>query len=208
MWDFPVVVVRMYGFKLEGGEWFKEGFHKLLSLEWNYFEIKDRENAHRDLYWFTLNPKLHPVFPETTGESTKQSTLDYLQHHQRSDLDPLKTHTSFGSAQTPLKMLILTTSRTHNTSQLHTQSFFKGTKDYTCYRKDLKSIQDENPISHSLDQSNLKAIFNSSKAKLVKKSNMFFLWLNLSYCLLHNLNKLFIAFKDWSKHLKLERIQL
>jgi len=31
-------VVRKYGFKLEGGEWFKECFHKLLSLEWNYFE--------------------------------------------------------------------------------------------------------------------------------------------------------------------------
>jgi len=28
----------MYDFKLERGEWFKEGFHKLLSLEWNYFE--------------------------------------------------------------------------------------------------------------------------------------------------------------------------
>jgi len=41
-------------------------------------EIKDREKAHRGLYWFTLNPELHPVFPETTGESTKQSTLDHL----------------------------------------------------------------------------------------------------------------------------------
>jgi len=29
-----VITVRMYGFKLEGGgEWFKEGFQKLLSLE-------------------------------------------------------------------------------------------------------------------------------------------------------------------------------
>jgi len=28
----------MYGFKLEGGEWFKEGFHKLFSLEWNSFK--------------------------------------------------------------------------------------------------------------------------------------------------------------------------
>ena len=81
----------------------------------------DREIEHTGLYWFTLNQELHPVFPETTGESTKQSTLDYLQHHQRSDLDPLKTHTSFGSAQTPLRMLILTISRTHNTSQLHTK---------------------------------------------------------------------------------------
>jgi len=41
-------------------------------------------------------------------------------------------------------------------------------------QKDLKSIQDENPIPHSLDPNNLKAIFNSSKAKLVKNSNMFF----------------------------------
>jgi len=28
----------MYDFKLEGGEWFKKGFRKLLSLEWNSFE--------------------------------------------------------------------------------------------------------------------------------------------------------------------------
>jgi len=26
-------IVRKYGFKLEGGEWFKEGFRKLLSQE-------------------------------------------------------------------------------------------------------------------------------------------------------------------------------
>ena len=31
-------------------------------------EIKDREIAHRCLYWFTLNPELHPVFSETTEE--------------------------------------------------------------------------------------------------------------------------------------------
>jgi len=28
-------MVRMYGFKLEGGEWFKEGFQNLFSQEWN-----------------------------------------------------------------------------------------------------------------------------------------------------------------------------
>ena len=28
----------MYDFKLEGGEWFKEGFRKLFSLEWNSLE--------------------------------------------------------------------------------------------------------------------------------------------------------------------------
>jgi len=34
-------------------------------------EIKDRENARRCLYWFTLNPELHPVFLETTEEFHK-----------------------------------------------------------------------------------------------------------------------------------------
>jgi len=28
-----IPIVRMYGFKLEGGEWFKEGFHKLFKVE-------------------------------------------------------------------------------------------------------------------------------------------------------------------------------
>jgi len=137
----------------------------------NLKSLRDREIVHTDLYWFTLNQELHLVFPETPRESTKQSTLNYLQHHQRSDIDPLKTHTSFGSAQTPLRMLILTTSRTHNTSQFHTQSFFKVQKDYTCYRKDLKSIQDENPISHSLDQSNLQLF----KSKISEKLKYVFL---------------------------------
>jgi len=59
---------------------------------------------HIEVYTGSLfNQELHPVFPETTGESTKQSTQDYLQHHQISDLDPLKTHTSFGSAQNTTK---------------------------------------------------------------------------------------------------------
>ena len=31
-----VASVRIYGFKLEGGELFKESFRKLFSLEWNF----------------------------------------------------------------------------------------------------------------------------------------------------------------------------
>jgi len=102
--------------------------YQFTNIKTEFKEIKDRENAHRGLYWFTLNLELHPVFPKTTGESTKQSTLDYLQHNQRSDLDPLKTHTSFGFSTTPLRMLILIPSRTHNTSQQYTQSFFQKYK--------------------------------------------------------------------------------
>ena len=73
--------------------------YQFTKIKTEFKEIKDRENAHRGLYWFTLNPELHSVFLETTRESTKQSTLDHLQHNQRSDLDPLKTHTSFGPTQ-------------------------------------------------------------------------------------------------------------
>ena len=31
--EIKYLSVIMYGFKLKGGEWFKEGFHKLFSLE-------------------------------------------------------------------------------------------------------------------------------------------------------------------------------
>jgi len=71
-------------------------------------------------------------------------------------------------------MLILTTSRAHITSQPHTTEFTQSTEGLHLLQNDLKSIQDENHIPHSLDQSNLKAIFFSSKAKSVKNSNMFF----------------------------------
>ena len=52
--------------------------YQFTKIKTEFKEIKDRENAHKVLYWFTLNQELHPVFPETTGESTKQSTLDHL----------------------------------------------------------------------------------------------------------------------------------
>jgi len=83
-------------------------------------EFKDRENAHRDLYWFTLNQELHPVFPETTRESTKQSTqitynptkevtlipsrhtLPLVQYNttKNVDLDPLKNTQHFSAIHT------------------------------------------------------------------------------------------------------------
>ena len=52
-------------------------------------------------------------------------------------------------------------------------------------------------LYHTLfDPSNLKAISNSFKNKKISEKLKFvFLLLNLSCCLLHNLNKLFIAFK-------------
>ena len=60
-------------------------------------------------------------------------------------------------------------------------------------------------LYHTLfDPSNLQLF----KSKISEKLKSVFLLLKLSCCLLQNLNKLFIAFKDWSKHLKLECIQL
>jgi len=160
---------------------------------------------HTEVYTDSLlNQELHPVFPETIGESTKQSTLDYLQHHQRSDLDPLKTHTSFGSAQNTTKNLDLDNLKnTQHFSASHT-GFLQSTKALRLLQKDLKSIQDENPIPPILDPSKLQLF----KSKISEKLKYVFLLLNLNSCLLHKLNKLFIAFKDWSKHLKLKRNQL
>ena len=93
---------------------------------------------------------------------------------------PQDTHFLWSNT-TPLRMLILIPSRTHNTSQLYTQSFFQSTKDYTCYRKDMKSVQHENPISHSLINAISKQFSTFQKAHSVKKSNLFFLWLKQSF---------------------------
>jgi len=38
------------------------------NIKTEFKEIKDKENAHRCLYWFTLNPELHLVFSETIEE--------------------------------------------------------------------------------------------------------------------------------------------
>jgi len=42
--------------------------YQFANIKTEFKGIKDRENAHRGLYWFTLNPELHPVFSETTEE--------------------------------------------------------------------------------------------------------------------------------------------
>jgi len=45
----------------------------------NLKSLRDREIAHTVYTGSLLNQELHPVFPKTTGESTKQSNLYYLQ---------------------------------------------------------------------------------------------------------------------------------
>jgi len=120
-----------------------------------------------------LNQELHPVFPETTGESTKQSTLDYLQHHQRSYLDPLKTHTSFGSALTN-NVDLDNLKSTQHFSASHIE-FSQSTKGLHLLQKDLKSIQDENRIPHSLYQSNLKSKLQLLKSQISEKLKSVFL---------------------------------
>jgi len=97
-------------------------------------------------------------------------------------------------------MLILIPSRTHNTSQQYTESFFQKIQRITLVtEKNLKSIQDENPISHSLINAISKQFSTFQNLKSVEKIKSVFQYLKQS-CLLHNLKKLLIAFKDWSKH--------
>ena len=42
--------------------------YQFANIKTEFKELRDRENAHSDLYWFTLNPELHLVFSETTEE--------------------------------------------------------------------------------------------------------------------------------------------
>jgi len=61
--------------------------YQFTTIKLNLKSSKDRLIEHTGLYWFTLDQELHPVFPETTGEFTKQSTLDSLQHNTTKNVD-------------------------------------------------------------------------------------------------------------------------
>ena len=136
--------------------------------------LRDREIVHTGLYWFTFNQELHPVFLEITGESTKQSTLDYLQHHQRSDINALKTHIPLAQHKhyqecwswQPQEHTALL-SFTHRVSSKYKRITLVTEKIWNQYKMKI--------LFHTLFiKSNLKENFNSSKAKSVKKSNLIF----------------------------------
>ena len=82
-------------------------------------EIRERKNHTNKFILVHSYTKSYIQSPETTGNPLcNQNQITHITH-QRSDLDPLKTHTSFGSAHTPPRMLILTTSRAHNLSWIY-----------------------------------------------------------------------------------------
>jgi len=102
--------------------------YQFAKIKTEFKEIKDRKNAQRGLYWFTLNPELHPVFSETTEKihlaikprslttTTKEVTLIPSRHTL-----PLVSTTT-------LRMLIMIPSKTHNTSQQPHKVLFKRYK--------------------------------------------------------------------------------
>jgi len=84
-------------------------------------------------------------------------TLPLAQHNttKNDDLDPLKNTQHFSASHT---------------------EFSQRTKGLHLLQKDLKSIQDENPIPHFLDQNNLKAKFNSFKSQISEKLKSIFFY--------------------------------
>jgi len=42
--------------------------YQYTNIKTEFKELREKENAHRDLYWFTLNLELHLVFSETNEE--------------------------------------------------------------------------------------------------------------------------------------------
>ena len=171
------------------------------NIKTEFKEIKDRENAHRCLYWFTLNPELHPVFSETT-EEIPLSNQTYITYNTTKKVTLIPSRHTLLLANTPtLRMLILIPSRTDNTSQqTHKRVLFNRYKDYTCYRSKYEINTSRNPISHYLINLNLLSNLNSLKIKILLKLKSVLLFFIKDCCLLSNLNKLLISFKDWSKH--------
>jgi len=104
-------------------------------------EFKEERGAQTVYTSSLLNQELHPVSQKPLGNPLSNQNQITYPHHQRSDLDPLKKHTSFGSAHIP-RMLILTTSRAHNPSWLYNTRMFKGIQNELHFlQNELKSIQ-------------------------------------------------------------------
>jgi len=63
-------------------------------------EFKEERNAQTVYTGSLLTQELHPVSQKPPGNPLGNQIQITYTHHQRSDLDPLKKHTSFGSAHT------------------------------------------------------------------------------------------------------------
>jgi len=138
----------------------------------NLKEFKGRKRYTNNLYWFTLKPRATSN-PQNPLSNQLQITH---KHHQRSDLDPLKKHTSFGSTH-PSRMLILTTSKAHNPSWLYnTKMYTIFRTNYTCYRMNWNQYKC-NHIPLSLEKTKAQRWKLKYWKQSLKNSNMFFSFL-------------------------------
>ena len=78
-------------------------------------EFKEERIAQTVYTGSLLTQKLHPVSQKPLGNPLGNQIQITYTHHKEVTLIPSR-HTSFGSAHTPPRMLILTTSRAHNPS--------------------------------------------------------------------------------------------
>jgi len=132
------------------------------------------------------------------------SNQTYITYNITKKMTLIPSRNTLLLANTPtLRMLILIPSRTHNTSQqTHKGSCSTGTRITLVTKANLKSIQ-EKIISHtlwSISISKQSQLFENLKTCVSVKTQICFSEYIQRCCLLSNLNKLFIAFKDWSKH--------
>ena len=149
-------------------------------------------------------PRATSSLLRTLRKSTKQSHIDHLHNNQENDLEHLKTHTLLGQ-HTNTKIADLDPLKnTHpisaNTETKHVQ---QSTRITLVTKENLKSIQAESYSTH-FDQSQILSNLNSLKNSYSKTYFHKSVFLNIfkdvvCYQILTNS---FIAFNDWSKHLK------
>jgi len=63
-------------------------------------EFKGKKRYKNSLYWFTLQSRATSSPQNPLGNPLRNQLQTTHKNHQRSDLDPLKKHTSFGSSHT------------------------------------------------------------------------------------------------------------
>jgi len=108
-------------------------------------EFKEERNAQTVYTGSLLTQELHPVSQKPLGNPLGNQIQITYTHHQKSDLDPLKKHTSFGSAHTHTKNVDLDNLKsTQPFLDLPHQNVHKSLERITLQNQ-LKSIQ-SNPI--------------------------------------------------------------
>ena len=143
----------------------------------NLNEFKGRKRYTNNLYWFALKPRATSNSQKPLGNPLSNQNRLHT-NHQRSDLEPFKKHTSFGTTHT--KNVDLDNLKSTRHSLATTPKFTKCSERITLVYRTIWNQYKCNPIPLSLEKTqSWMWMFKTWKQSFTtkKNSNLFFLFI-------------------------------